>query len=72
MVRDIGIQSNQYWKKFAREGARDFDDEAWLQMIFGGSTKKRIEYFKNDVDGILCFFYQLFRDTLVVFQSSQN
>ena len=55
MVRDI-------------DGARNFSDEAWLQKIFEGSTKKRIEYCK-DKDG---FSYVRFRNTLVVFQSSQN
>ena len=54
-------------RKFAHEGARDFSDEAWLQKIFEGSTKKRIEYCR-DTDGI----YVLFKDSLVAFQSSQN
>ena len=40
------------------------------KRFFEGSTKKRIEYCK-DKDGILCY-YELFKDTLVVFQSSQN
>ena len=31
-------------RKFANEGARDVSDEAWLQKIFAGSTKKRIEF----------------------------
>ena len=39
-------------RKFALEGGRDFSDEAWLQMILKGSTKKRIEYC-NDKDEIL-------------------
>ena len=46
---------SRYWdsitsvlvRKFAHEGARDFDDEKWLQMILDGSSKKRIEYCKN-------------------------
>ena len=46
---------SRYWdsitsvlvRKFAHEGARDFDDEKWLQMIFEGSSNKRIEYCKN-------------------------
>ena len=41
-------------RKFAYEGARDFSDEAWLQNIIEGSTKKGIEYCK-DKDGILCY-----------------
>ena len=41
-------------RKFACEGARDFSDEAWLQKIFEGSTKKSIEYCK-DKDGILSY-----------------
>ena len=45
-------------RKFAHEGARDFDDEAWVQMIFEGSTKKRIEYCKNG-DGIWCYLRAL-------------
>ena len=40
--------------KFARDGARDFSDEVWLQKIFEGSSKKRIEYCKSK-DGILCY-----------------
>ena len=48
MVQDIGIQSNPaFVRKFAHEGARDFSDEAWLQIIFEGSTKKIIEYCKD-------------------------
>ena len=31
-------------RKFAREGARDFSDEVWLQKISEGSSKKRVEY----------------------------
>ena len=42
-------------RKFAYEGARDFSDEAWLQKIFEGSTKKTIEYCK-DKDGIVWVF----------------
>ena len=42
-------------RKFAYEGARDFSDEAWLQKIFEGSTKKRIEYCE-DKHGILGYF----------------
>ena len=38
-------------KMFAYEGVRDFSDDAWLQKIFEGSTKKRIEYCNNK-DGI--------------------
>ena len=38
-------------RKLAYEGARDFSDEAWLQKIFEGSTKKRIENCKDE-DGI--------------------
>ena len=40
--------------KFARDGARDFSDEVWLQKIFEGSSKKRIQYCKTK-DGILCY-----------------
>ena len=41
-------------RKFAYEGARDFSDEAWMQKIFEGSTKKIIQYCKGK-DGILCY-----------------
>ena len=56
-------------RKFACEGARDFSDEAWLQEIFEGSTKRTIEYCK-DKDGIVWVFAT--QGILVVFQSSQN
>ena len=29
-----GSITSVFVRKFAHEGARDFDDEAWLQMIF--------------------------------------
>ena len=43
---------SRYWdsiksvlvRRFAQQGARDFDDEACLQMIFEGSTKRRIVF----------------------------
>ena len=38
-------------RKFERDGVRDFHDEVCLQKIFEGSSKKRIEYCKNN-DGI--------------------
>ena len=41
-------------RKSAYEGARYFSDETWLQKIFEGSTKKRVEYCKNE-DGVLCY-----------------
>ena len=34
-------------KEFERDGVQDFSDEVWLQKIFEGSSKKRIEYWKN-------------------------
>ena len=40
-------------RKFERDGVQDFNDEVWLQKIFEGSSKKRIEVCKNK-DGILC------------------
>ena len=40
--------------KFAQDGARDFSDDQWSQQVLGGSTKKRIEYYK-DKDGVLCY-----------------
>ena len=49
MVQDFNSVSV---RKFAYEGARDFSDEAWLQKIFEGSTKRRIEYCE-DKYGIL-------------------
>ena len=42
-------------RKFAREGARDFSDETRLQKIFEGSSKKIVEYSKNE-DGIFMLF----------------
>ena len=54
MVRDVGSQSNQYWRKFAYEGARDFSGETWLLKILEGSTQKRIEYCKKN-DGFFCY-----------------
>ena len=41
-------------RKFERDGVQDFNDEVWLQKIFEGSSKKRIEYCKNK-DGTLCY-----------------
>ena len=61
MTIAISTQNAEPWKDY-----RSKEVEAWLQ-IFEGSTKKRIEYCK-DKDGI----HELFKDTLVVFQSSQN
>ena len=43
-----------FLRTFARNGARDFSDEVWLQKIFEGSSKKRTEYCKNK-DEILCY-----------------
>ena len=55
MVQDIGIHSNQcWWKKCAYVVARDFSDEVWLQKIFEGSTKTRMENCKNK-DGFFWF-----------------
>ena len=45
-------------KKFAREGARDFSDEVWLQEVFEGSSEKRIEYC-TDKDGFICYLGSL-------------
>ena len=42
-------------RKFAREGARDFSDEAWLQKDFCRALQRReIEYCK-DKDDFLCY-----------------
>ena len=30
-----------FLRKFARDGARDFSDEVWLQKIFEGSSKEK-------------------------------
>ena len=57
-------------RKFAHEGARDFGDETWLQHIFEGSSKKRIEYCKNK-DGFLVFLRAI-QGLLVGFQLSLN
>ena len=53
MVRDIGTQLSVLERRFARDGVRYFHDEAWLQKIFEGKTKKRIECCKVK-DGFLC------------------
>ena len=45
--RDWDSITSVLMSQFAQQGARDFDDEKWLQMIFEGSSKKRIEYCKN-------------------------
>ena len=50
-------------RPFAQEGARYFDEGFWLHLIREGSNKKRLEYCKDN-NG----YYELFRDTLVVFQ----
>ena len=57
-------------RKFERDGVQDFSDEVWLQKIFEGSSKKRIEYCKNK-DGIL-FHHKRFKGIVEVFQSNQN
>ena len=67
MVRDIGTQLGLLERRFARDGVRYFHDEAWLQKIFAGRTKKRTEHCKVK-DGFLCAI----QDTLVVFESTQN
>ena len=62
LIHDMEDDGSRGWdsiksvleRKFASEGARDFSDEAWLQKIFEGSTKKRIEFCK-DKDGFLCY-----------------
>ena len=41
-------------RKLERDGVQDFSYEVWLQKIFEGSSKKRIEYCKNK-DGFLCY-----------------
>ena len=41
-------------RAFAREEARDFDDEHWLMLIHEGSTKMRIEYCEDN-NGSLCY-----------------
>ena len=48
-------------RSFAHEGAQDFSDKNWLSLIHEGSTKKRLEYCKDEDS-------EPFRDTLVVFQ----
>ena len=40
-------------RRCARDGARNFSDEAWLQKVFEASTTKRIEHCK-DKDGFSC------------------
>ena len=39
---------------FVRDGVQDFSDEVWLQKIFEGSSKTRMEYCKNK-DAIYCY-----------------
>ena len=41
-------------KAFAREGARDFDDDYWLALIHEGSSKMKMVYCK-DSDGSRCY-----------------
>ena len=40
--------------RFERDGVQDFSVEVWLQKIFEGSSKTRMEHCENK-DGILCF-----------------
>ena len=55
MVQDIGITFKPTLvRAFAREGARDFDDDYWLVLIHEGSNKMRMEYCK-DSNGSLCY-----------------
>ena len=42
-------------RAFAREGAQDFRYKNWLCLIHEGSTKKRLEYCKDE-DVNLCYF----------------
>ena len=68
MVRGIGIQFGQYcWErlhKIAHEiSMKDF---GYTWFIHEGSNIKRLEYFKDN-NGISMLFYDLVRDTLVVF-----
>ena len=41
-------------RAFAREGARDFDDDYWSVLIHEGSNKMRMEYYK-DSNGSFCY-----------------
>ena len=37
-------------RQFAQQGAADFDDEAWLQMFFEGSSKKELSFANIDME----------------------
>ena len=51
-------------RKFAREGARDSSDEAWLQKFFCRAVQRReSNTAKTKMD--FCGIYGLFKDTLV-------
>ena len=50
-------------RAFARQGAQDFDDDFWSVLTHEGSNKMRMEYCKDSN-----VIYELFKDTLVVFQ----
>ena len=43
-----------FLRKFARDEGQVFNDEVWLQKIFEGSSKTRMEYCTNK-DVILCY-----------------
>ena len=49
---------------------RDFSDEAWLQMILKAAQRRETNTAKTKME--FHVMYELFKDNLVVFQSSQN
>ena len=56
--------------KFARDGARDFSDEVWLQTIFEGSSRKKSSTVKIKMEfHVIC---ELFKGILLVFLSSHS
>ena len=59
-----------FLRAFAQEGARDFDEGFWLYLIHEGSNKKDSNTAKITMG--LYVFYELSKDTLVVFQQVQN
>ena len=54
-------------RKFACEGTRDFSDE---DRFLTGGTKKKLNTAEIKME--FCVIYELFKDTLVAFRSSQN
>ena len=57
-------------RKFERDGVQDFNDEVWLQKIFEGSSKKRIEVCKKKMDFLV--IHERFKGILEVFQANHN